>query len=238
MTATEKLKVLFEDNHLLVVLKEPDVLSQGDASGDPDMLGIAKEYIKNKYNKPGEVYLGLIHRLDRRVGGLMAFAKTSKAAGRLSREIRERQFKKEYVALVTGDAPVSGMLTDYLVKVKRRGRIVAEAASPEDRFAQKAVMNYRKIKTVRHDGKIFSVLLINLVTGRYNQIRKQLALAGHPIVGDFKYGYRGENYDDRLGLFCWRLVFKHPTANAIVDVKNLPSGWLWGNLEDDEFEHE
>lgn len=94
MTATEKLKVLFEDNHLLVVLKEPDVLSQGDASGDPDMLGIAKEYIKNKYNKPGEVYLGLIHRLDRRVGGLMAFAKTSKAAGRLSREIRERQFKK------------------------------------------------------------------------------------------------------------------------------------------------
>lgn len=238
MTATERLKVLYEDNHLIVAVKEPDVLSQGDASGDVDMTTIIKEYIKEKYHKPGGVYLGLVSRLDRRVGGLMVFARTSKAAARFSRAIRDREFRKDYLAIVAGETNASGELTDYLVKTRKQGRMVATAAESADETARLATLKYRKIKTFRYDGKIFSVLLVNLVTGRYNQIRAQLALAGHPIVGDFKYGYRGNNYDDRLGLFCCRLAFRHPTTNALLDIRCLPSGWLWGNMEDDQIEFE
>lgn len=231
MTSIENLKILYEDNHIIVVLKGADILSQSDNTGDLDMLNAVKHYLKIKYEKPGRVYLGLVHRLDRRVGGLMVFAKTSKAAGRLAAVIRERQFEKQYIALVAGDTPRSGELVDYLVKTQLKGRPIAQAVTSNVEHAKKAVLKYHKINSFYLDDNTFTFLLVDLVTGRYNQIRKQLALSGYPIVNDFKYGYRGKNYDNRLGLFCYRLTFPHPTKKETIDIKYYPSDWLWLKME-------
>ncbi|MCK9536322.1 MAG: RluA family pseudouridine synthase [Bacilli bacterium] len=231
MILTDNLKILYEDNHIIVVLKAADILSQSDSTGDLDMLNAVKHYLKIKYQKPGRVYLGLVHRLDRRVGGLMVFAKTSKAAGRLAKAIRGHQFTKQYIALVAGEAPTSGELIDYLVKTKSKGRPLAQAVDPETDYAKKAVLKYRKINSFYLNNNIFTFLLIDLLTGRYNQIRKQLALSGYPIINDFKYGYRGKNYDNCLGLFCYRLTFIHPTKSETIDIKYYPSDWLWVKME-------
>ena len=209
MAIINDLEILYEDNHIIVVVKRENILSQGDSSGDNSMLEIIKKYIKVKYNKPGAVYLGLVHRLDRRVSGIMVFAKTSKAASRLSESIRNNKFIKKYKAIVYGELNGSGNLVHYLDK--KEGRAIESKKNGKE-----SVLNYNVIKHFTLDNNIFTVLDIDLITGRYNQIRKQLSLIGYPIVNDFKYNYTGKNYADQLGLRCYKLSFPHPITKEIL----------------------
>lgn len=226
--ADNGLNILYEDNHLIVVIKPEGLLSQPDITGKADVLSIVRQYIKNKYNKPKNVYLGLVHRLDQRVGGLMVLAKTSKAAARISKMIRERSFRKYYLALVLGNPPDSGELKDYLYKAKQKGGFIAK--EPEIGMAKTAVLQYEKLNSFTIGDETASFLNINLITGRYNQIRKQLSIGGYPIINDFKYGYRRQKYGDNIGLFCYRLLFAHPTSGNTLDFTYYPTGWLWEKL--------
>lgn len=183
-----RLNVIYEDNHIIVVEKMPNIPSQGDKTEDIDMLTIIKEYLKEKYDKPGNVYLALIHRLDRPVGGVMVFAKTSKAAARLSEEVRERRIKKEYLVVADGkfENP-KGRLEDFLLKNERKNmsKVVPEGT----KNAKLAKLDY---EVLRYNEEIdLSVVRVLLHTGRHHQIRLQLANIGHSIYGDQKYGTRG-----------------------------------------------
>jgi len=182
------MKILYEDNHIIVVEKLPNIPSQGDKTGDTDMLTLIKEYLKEKYNKPGNVYLGLIHRLDRPVGGVMVFAKTSKAAARLSEQVRNKELKKKYLVIVDGKLEKEkGKLEDYLLKNEKNNlsKVVPEGTK-NSKFAS---LDYEVIK---YNEEInLSVLKINLHTGRHHQIRVQFSSRGHSIYGDQKYGTRG-----------------------------------------------
>lgn len=178
----QKIAVLYEDNHLLIVVKPAGVLSQEDKSGDPDMLTLLKEYIRVNEQKKGAAFLGLVHRLDRPVSGLMVFAKTSKAASRLSDQIRRRSMRRDYIALCHGQLPADqGILLDYLSKKPQEGRV---RAVPEDE-GQRAELFYKAL--LRDDSLNRSLLLLRLDTGRRHQIRAQLALRDCPILGDYRY---------------------------------------------------
>ncbi len=202
----DEIELLYEDNHLLVVVKPPGVPSQEDATGDPNMLTRMKAYIKAAYQKPGEVYLGLVHRLDRPVGGIMCFARTSKAAARLSAQLKSGAFKKTYLAVAEGTTPVSGVLTDYLYKVEEENHVyAADENTPGAKFAKLA---YRTLAT--RDG--LSLVEIELFTGRSHQIRVQFAEAGFPLWGDHRYG-RGKSREN-IALFAARLKIEHPTKPA------------------------
>lgn len=183
-----RLNVIYEDNHIIVVEKMPNIPSQGDKTEDIDMLTIIKEYLKEKYEKPGNVYLALIHRLDRPVGGVMVFAKTSKAAARLSEEVRERRIKKEYLVVADGKfEKQKGTLEDYLLKNERKNmsKVVPEGT----KNAKLAKLDY---EVLRYNEEIdLSVVRVLLHTGRHHQIRLQLSNIGHSIYGDQKYGTRG-----------------------------------------------
>lgn len=197
-------KIIYEDNHVIVAVKPAGILSQSDITGDPDMLTILKEYIKKRDNKPGNVFMGLVHRLDRPVSGVMVFAKTSKAASRLSLQIREHTFTKKYRAVVNGHmTPADGRLTDWLVKDPSSNtvRVVSAGASG----ARKSELDYHVISS--KEG--FSLVDIDLRTGRSHQIRVQLSNAGFPIVGDSKYGSSGDRGD--LCLQSYVIGFNHPT---------------------------
>ena len=173
-----KLKVIYEDNHIIVVEKPVNIPSQGDKTGDTDMLTIIKEYIKEKYNKPGNVYLGLIHRLDRPVGGVMVFAKTSKAAARLSEQVREKEFQKSYLVIVDGKMEKEkGTLEDYLLKNEKTNTSkVVKEGTKNSKYAK---LDYEVLK---YDKELnLSVLKILLHTGRHHQIRVQLSSRGHSI---------------------------------------------------------
>ena len=187
------MKIIYEDNHIIVVEKMPNIPSQGDKTGDIDMLTLIKEYLKEKYNKPGNVYLGLIHRLDRPVGGVMCFAKTSKAAARLSEQVRNKEFKKKYLVIVDGKLECKkGVLEDYLLKNEKNNlsKVVREGTK-NSKFAS---LDYEVIK---YNEEInLSVLKINLHTGRHHQIRVQFSSRGHSIYGDQKYGTRGRRKTD------------------------------------------
>jgi len=182
------MKILYEDNHIIVVEKMPNIPSQGDKTGDTDMLTLIKEYLKEKYNKPGNVYLGLVHRLDRPVGGVMCFAKTSKAAARLSEQVREKELKKKYLVIVDGKLEKEkDILEDYLLKNEKNNlsKVVKEGTK-NSKFAS---LDY---KVIKYNEEInLSVLEINLHTGRHHQIRVQFSSRGHSIYGDQKYGTRG-----------------------------------------------
>ena len=184
----QKLNVIYEDNHIIVVEKPVNIPSQGDKTGDIDMLTLVKRYIKEKYNKPGEVYLGLVHRLDRPVGGVMVFARTSKAAARLSEQVRNKDFKKKYLVIVDGKFEKNkGTLEDYLLKNEKTNtsKVVKEGT----KNAKLAILDYEVLK---YNEEInLSVVKVNLHTGRHHQIRVQMANAGHSICGDQKYGTRG-----------------------------------------------
>ena len=173
MKKTDELKILYEDNHIIVVVKPENILSQKDDTNDLDMLTLIKEYIKKSKEKEGNVYLGLVHRLDRRVGGVMVFAKTSKAASRLSDDIRNHNFNKKYLAIVEGEINGSGVLVDYLKKVDNRAIISKEDGKISE-------LKYQVLKKFFLDDNICTILLINLLTGRYNQIRAQLSHFNHP----------------------------------------------------------
>ena len=177
----QKLKIIYEDNHIIVVEKPPNIPSQSDKTGDMDMLTIIKKYIKEKYNKPGNVYLGLVHRLDRPVGGVMIFAKTSKAASRLSNQVREKVFKKEYMAVVDGKfTKKEGTLVDYLYKDERNN--ISKVVNKDKKNAKKAILDYKVL--VYNEVKNLSLIKINLHTGRHHQIRVQLSNFKHSIFGD------------------------------------------------------
>lgn len=198
-------QVLYCDNHLLVVVKPAGVLSQGDATGDLDLLSMGKAYVGERFNKPGDVFLGLVHRLDRPVSGVMVFARTSKAASRLGAQFKNRAVDKRYVALVEGAWSGAGTRVDFLRKDHQRVRIVPEG-HPEGLHAE---LDWRVVAS--RDG--LSLVEVHPKSGRPHQIRVQLAALGHPIVGDFKYGARRPFDGRNLALHSFHLAFDHPTQD-------------------------
>ena len=229
----EKLKIIYEDNHIIVVEKIPNVPSQGDKTGDTDMLTIIKQYIKEKYNKPGNVYLGLVHRLDRPVGGVMVFAKTSKAASRLSEEVRVKQFKKEYLVVVDGKfEEEKDILEDYLLKngEKNISKVVKEGT----KNSKYAKLEY---ETLKYNEEInLSVLKIKLYTGRHHQIRVQLSSRGHSIYGDQKYGTRGRG--KQIALWAYKLTLLHPITKKEMTFFSIPEkNKTWKILENTKMDN-
>jgi len=219
-------KIIYEDNHLLVVEKPQNILTQGDQTGDEDLLTVLKEDIRQRYDKPGNVYLGLVHRLDRPAGGVMVFAKTSKAASRLSDQVRTGTFGKKYLAVVHGvpDEP-TGTLVNYLVKDEAANTVkavdgIGDPASDLPAGAKKAVLDYEVIEAA--DG--LSLVRIKLHTGRPHQIRVQFAAIGHPLYGDQKYGASLNEPGMQLALWSVEISFIHPTLREQVTFSSDPPG--------------
>lgn len=200
--------ILYEDNHIIVCYKDYGILSQSDSSGDMDLLNILKDYIKIKYQKPGNVYLGLVHRLDRNTEGVMVFARTSKAAARLAKQIQTGDFNKEYLAIVEGKLPIKGELINYLSKDEER-RIAYENKS-----GKKAILQYEVVAESVIDSCLVSAVKIKLLTGRFHQIRAQFSLLNRPLYGDVKYG--STNHTRVASLQAYHLCFKHPISNETL----------------------
>lgn len=221
------MKVIYEDNHIIVVEKMNNIPSQADKTGDIDMLTIVKNYIKEKYNKPGNVYLGLVHRLDRPVGGVMVFAKTSKAASRLSEEVRNKTFKKHYLAIVNGKMEDNkGTLVDYLWKDEKNN--TSYVVKETKKNAKKAILDYEVLYYDKE--KDLSVLKINIHTGRHHQIRVQLSSRMHAIYGDAKYHGRGKG--EQICLWAYELTIIHPTTKKEMTFKALPEKkGMWRLIE-------
>ena len=208
-----KLNILYEDNHIIVVVKDINILSQKDNTNDIDMLTIIKEYLKEKYHKPGNVYLGLVHRLDRVVGGVMVFAKTSKAASRLSNEIRLNNVHKTYLAIVHGHPANKGTFVDYLKKMDDFNTIVSPKTDGKYAELSYELVEYQKT----HD---ISLVKVFLKTGRHHQIRVQFQSRGYPLVGDNRYGH---DKVKEIGLFAYQLSFKHPVKNELMTFTAYPT---------------
>ena len=224
----DKLNIIYEDNHIIVVEKKPNIPSQSDKTEDLDMLTLVKQYIKEKYNKPGNVYVGLVHRLDRPVGGIMIFAKTSKAASRLSEQVRNKDFGKEYLAVVDGKIDnVQGTLEDYLYKDERNN--ISKVVSKEKKNSKLAKLDYEVLKY--NEVKNLTLVRINLHTGRHHQIRVQLSHFGHSIFGDQKYGTRGQG--KQIALWAYELTIEHPITKKEMTFKSLPeSNGTWCIIRD------
>ena len=208
-------QILFEDNHLLVAVKPAGVLSQSDMTGAPDMLTLLKAYLVEKYKKPGEAYLGLLHRLDRPLCGVMVFAKTSKCAGRISEQIRNRTVKKKYRAIVYGTFDEEkGEIRSFLLKNSKTNLVEVfheNAKAPKD--AKECSLDYEVIGQGRIAGVPVSLLSIDLHTGRSHQIRAQLSSIGHPIVGDRKYGKGPNRFSGDILLQSYHLELDHPVSH-------------------------
>ncbi len=211
------MKVLYEDNHIIVVEKMPNVPTQADKTGDEDMLTIIKAYIKEKYNKPGNVYLGLVHRLDRPVGGVMVFAKTSKAASRLSEEIRNKNFQKTYLAVVNGRMEKQkGNFEDYLWKdEKNNTSYVVKEGKKNSKLAS---LSYEVI--AYNEKENLSLVKIDLHTGRHHQIRVQFSSRMHALYGDNKYHGRGAGTG--ICLWAYKIKFNHPVKKEEMEFEDLP----------------
>lgn len=206
-----KLNVLYEDNHIIVVIKPYNVLSQGDSTGDISIMDMVKDYIKVKYKKPGNVYLGLVHRLDRPVGGIMVFARSSKAASRLCKSFLEHDVCKKYLAIVHGKMENnSGELVDYIEKTESSKSIV----SPN---GKKAVLEYEVLDY--NEKYNCSLVSIDLKTGRHHQIRVQFSSRGHYLLGDQRYGVQDGT---QISLFAYYLRFVHPVSKEIMEFKVYP----------------
>lgn len=211
------MKIIYEDNHLLVVLKPINIPVQEDDSKDLDMLTYLKKYLKEKYNKPGNVYLGLVHRLDRPVSGIMVFAKTSKAASRLSEQIRNHTFKKEYMAVLCGKTQKKDILVDKLLKNPKTNTTVVSEKGKE------AILSYELIKYKNN----YSLVKINLETGRSHQIRVQFSSRGYPLYGDQRYNKKALP-KQQIALFANRLEFIHPvTKEKLFFEEELPNFEPW-----------
>lgn len=225
-----KLNILYEDNHIIVVEKIPNIPSQADKTNDIDMLTLIKEYIKEKYHKPGNVYLGLVHRLDRPVGGVMVFAKTSKSASRLSEQVRQKSMQKEYLVVVDGKfEKKQQILEDYLLKDQKNN--ISKVVKEETKNSKYAKLEYQELK-YREDNDI-SLLRIKLYTGRHHQIRVQLSSRGHSIYGDQKYGTRGKG--KQIALWAYKLSFSHPVTKEQLTFTCLPEiNGTWSILQNKE----
>ena len=211
------INILYEDNHIIVVNKPAGILSQKDKTGDDSIIEILKDYIKKKYNKPGNVFLGSVHRLDRPTSGIMVFARTSKALTRLTVSIRHKEFDKKYYAILEGKMSVkSGRLIHYLIKdskkniVKAYNDIVANSKKAELEFSLLSIINN------------FSLVDIHLISGRSHQIRSQFRKKFFPVVGDFKYGSRVKIPDRSICLHSYSLSFVHPVRKERMSFRSLP----------------
>lgn len=220
MASPDDLEVLYEDNHCLAVNKPARLLTMGDATGERTLLDLAKDYVKQTYGKPGAVFLGVVHRLDRPVSGVVLFARTSKAAARLSEQFRERTVEKVYRAIVEGVPPErDAVLQDWLWKDP--GRNVTQVVRDGTPGAQQAALAIRRLKT--HGNR--SLVEVRPVTGRSHQIRVQLSSRGWSILGDGKYGST-VRLDGSIALHAASLTFRHPTQGEPVKVKaDEPAGW-------------
>ena len=216
--------ILYEDNHVIVAVKPPNMLSQADKTGDTDMLSLLKEYIRQEYAKPGNVYLGLVHRLDRPVGGLMVFARTSKAAGRLSEQMRKHEMGREYLCIACGEMEDSFTLNDYLRQDPIQNKIVVCEADEKD--SREAVLHGRTL--ARREGT--SLCAIRLETGRKHQIRAQMSHAGAPLWGDNRYGHGIPG--QQIALWGYKLTFLHPTTRKVMRFYTMPEGSAWSLYAD------
>ena len=214
-------KVLYEDNHLIVAIKPAGVLSQSDGSNAPDMLTILKAYIKDKYQKPGEVYLGLVHRLDRPVSGVMVFARTSKAASRLSEQIRTRRVEKIYRCVVNGVLEGEGRLENFISKDEASNSVtISDVEKPGFKASY---LDYRALAS--KDG--MTLVEVKLGTGRSHQIRAQMAHAGHPLIGDQKYGKKDNRTKD-IALEAYKLSLEHPVKREFITFEApVPDTFPW-----------
>jgi len=212
---THNMKILYEDNHLFCAVKPQNMPVAGDDSGDLDLLTALKGYVKEKYQKPGAVFLGLVHRLDRPAGGVMVFARTSKAAGRLSDAMRAGQFKKTYLAVICGEAPQTGVFSDWLVRDEKTHS--TRVADPREPGAKEARLSFETV--ARADG--LSLVRIRLHTGRHHQIRVQFASRGLPLYGDARYNPRATP-GEQLALWAFALSFPHPVTKETVALSAEP----------------
>ena len=204
-------KVIYEDNHLLVVEKPVNILSQGDNTNDDDMVNLLKKYLKEKYNKPGNVYLGLLHRLDRPVSGVLLFAKTSKAAERMTKEIKNHNVRKTYYAVVEGKVDKKGTFIDKLLKDEKTNFVRVSDKGKE------AKLEYELICYKNN----YSLVKINLITGRSHQIRVQFSSRGYPLYGDQRYNKKDKN---QIALFSSSIEFTHPVTKEHLTISyNLPN---------------
>ncbi|MDR3093961.1 MAG: RluA family pseudouridine synthase [Bacteroidales bacterium] len=219
----EALHILYEDNHLIVVNKHCGDIVQSDPTGDIPLEQTVKDYLKAKYNKPGEVFLGVVHRVDRPVSGIVVFARTSKALIRLNQMFQDKTIRKTYWAIVKERPPKdSDTLTHYIVRNTRTNRSYAYAS--ERPGAQKAILHYRCIASSDN----YHLLEIDLETGRHHQIRCQLASIGCPIRGDLKYGYPRSNPNGGIHLHALQIRFKHPVKDEKMSLTApLPNDELW-----------
>lgn len=211
--------IIYEDNHIIVANKKPGEIVQGDKTGDIPMSELIKQYLKEKYDKPGNVFCGVVHRIDRPVGGLVIFAKTSKALERLNKMLREGDIHKTYWALVEGKPKnAEATLRNFL---KSDGRLNKTFISTEhDPEAKESILNYRTVA----EGERYTLLEIELLTGRKHQIRAQLSNIGHPIKGDLKYGAKRSNPDGGISLLARKISFVHPVSKQLVELEApLPS---------------
>lgn len=222
--------ILFEDNHLLVVVKPANLPVQADESGDVDLLTLLKQYLVETYHKPGDAYLGLVHRLDRPTGGVMVFAKTSKAAARLSEQIREGETEKRYLTVVEGvPREKQAKLTCYLKKFGDENIVRMVPSLTEG--AKYAELDYKLLETKEN----YSLLMVNLITGRGHQIRVQMAGMGNPILGDCRYG-NGEKQKLPLSLWATELRFVHPiSGNQMVFRVYPPEEGVWKLFDIDKY---
>ncbi len=212
MDALPKINILYEDNHLLVVVKPANIPTCEDSSKDKDLLSILKEYIKEKYQKPGNVYLGLVHRLDRPVEGIMVFAKTSKAAERLTKQINNKEFKKTYYAVIEGIPKEKDTFKDYLTKDEKNNT----SHVTNETNGKLAILDYHTIKTINN----LSLVKINLLTGRHHQIRVQFSSRNLPLYGDHKYNKRFlDDNKTNIALIAKEVSFYHPTTKELLHFK-------------------
>jgi 23S rRNA pseudouridine1911/1915/1917 synthase len=222
--SNDRIRILFEDNHIIVVEKPPNMLTQGDSTGDDDLLSLLKEDIRIRYNKPGNVYLGLVHRLDRPVGGAMVFAKTSKAASRLSDQIRKNELEKKYLAVAHGrPEEYSGTLVNFLAKDEKTNTVRVVESAEDGKMAS---LEYN----VLDHAKGMSLIKIKLHTGRSHQIRVQLAATGHPLYGDQKYGGSLNKPGMQLALWSAEIGFTHPTLKQFQSYRSMPPDTYPWNL--------
>lgn len=216
-------EILYEDNHLLIVNKRISDIVQGDKTGDISLDKILKKYISEKYNKPGEAFLGVVHRIDRPVSGVVIFARTSKSLSRLNQFFKDGKIKKTYWAIVKNLPQQSeGSLSHYLIRDAKKNK--SFAYENEVNGAKQGILSYKAV----HSFDNYYLLEIDLQTGRHHQIRAQLAKIGCPVRGDLKYGYSRSNPDGGISLHAFQVVFPHPVKDELISIKALPpADSLW-----------
>ena len=222
-STVNNLQVLFEDNHLIIINKRPGDIVQGDKTGDEPLSETVKAFLKKKYDKPGNVYLGVVHRLDRPTSGIVVFAKTSKALPRLNKMFAEKDAKKTYWAVVKNrpDVPEK-RLVHWMKRNTKQNKSYAHIKEVND--SKKAILSYRLLKSLDN----YHLLEIDLETGRHHQIRSQLTAIGSPIKGDLKYGFNRSNDDGSIHLHARKLKFTHPVRKDVLEiVAPLPDDPIW-----------